>query len=29
MMIGVGAVIGGAGLWIRHLARRGIGQMAT
>ena len=29
MMIGIGVIIGGSGLWIRSLARRGIGQMAT
>ena len=29
IMIGTGVIIGGSGLWIRYLARRGIGQMAT
>lgn len=29
MMMGIGAIIGGAGLWVRSMARRGIGQMAT
>ncbi len=28
-MVGIGAVIGLSGIWIRHLARRGIGEMAT
>jgi hypothetical protein len=29
MMVAIGAIIGSSGLWIRSLARRGIGQMAT
>lgn len=29
MMIGISVIIGGSGLWVRSLARRGIGQMAT
>ena len=28
-LIGIGAVIGASGFWIRSLAKRGIGQMAT
>jgi len=28
-MVGIGAVIGASGLWIRSLARRGIGRMET
>jgi hypothetical protein len=28
-MVGIGVVIGASGLWIRSLARRGIGEMAT
>ena len=28
-MIGIGVVIGASGLWIRSLARRGIGEMET
>jgi hypothetical protein len=29
MLLGIGAIIGGAGLWVRSLARRGIGGMQT
>ncbi len=29
VLVGVGAAIGGSGLWIRSLAKRGIGQMDT
>jgi len=29
ILVAIGAVIGGAGLWIRSLAKRGIGRMAT
>ena len=29
MLTGIGAIVGGAGLWVRSLAKRGIGGMQT